>query len=491
MFDFFLLFSCQEDRQNSFSEVEQVPITPSCEEDSLKFYPEDLPDLSPRTRNISYRDEGPSVAIFDHDHDGIDAIFQCFPEERTYLYTASGRTEISLPCGKFLVEDLNSDGWHDLVIAVQEFGRKNTSSIYIYQNNQGEFNLENSFSTETSISVIRSADINQDGFIDLALFSLGDDNENDQNLIAWGEDSWHFNISESSPLLQGKTFDAVLADFNQDGFVDIYTANDRGYEFVKNVLWWNREGELERDISCQCYPTQNAMGAHFGDFDRDGWLDLLPSDTDKNHLLAYYGDELFVDMSLATNASTLNPLDMSWGVQLVDVNNDGWLDIFSAFGDQIYEDMSIEPQFIGDMQASVALRTGDSFSEARDDFGFTEWGSFRSIVPFHWNNDGILDYWITDVEKSPLLMVSNRCSDNNWLEFTGPNHTAIKFWTGEQIWYGEINNNSSYGATRSPHWHVGLGDENSIQNIMIRLPGEDWTTYAEELPTKQRISINP
>lgn len=491
MFITFLLFSCQEDNPNNFSIFESEAKPASCEEDSLQFYPENLPDLAPRERDISYHDEGPSVAILDHDNDGVDSIIQCFPDERTYLYRSSGRTELSLPCGKILVEDLNSDGWQDLVIAFQAFGEENTSSIYVYQNIQGEFNLENSFSTETRVSTIHSADLNQDGFIDLALFALGDGNENDQNLIAWGESSWTFNISESSALLQGKTFDAVLADFNQDGFVDIYAANDQGYEFVENVFWWNRDGELERDISCQCYPTQNAMGAHFGDFDRDGWLDLLTSDTDNNHLLAYYGDELFVDMSLATNASTLNPLDMSWGIQLVDVNNDGWLDIFSALGDQIYEDMSIEPQFIGAMQASVALRTGDSFSEAREQFGFTEWGSFRSIVPFHWNGDGILDYWITDVENAPLLMVSNLCSDNNWLEFTGPNHTAIKFWTGEQIWYGEINNNSSYGASRSPHWHVGLGDKRSIQNIMIRLPGKDWTVYAEELSTKQRISLNP
>ena len=40
-------------------------------------------------------------------------------------------------------------------------------------------------------------------------------------------------------------------------------------------------------------------------------------------------------------------------------------------------------------------------------------------------------------------------------------------------------------------WHVGLGDKRSIQNIMIRLPGKDWTVYAEELSTKQRISLNP
>ena len=113
MFITFLLFSCQEDNPNNFSIFESEAKPDSCEEDSLQFYPENLPDLAPRERDISYHDEGPSVAILDHDNDGVDSIIQCFPDERTYLYRSSGRTELSLPCGKILVEDLNSDGWQD------------------------------------------------------------------------------------------------------------------------------------------------------------------------------------------------------------------------------------------------------------------------------------------------------------------------------------------------------------------------------------------
>ena len=57
-----------------------------------------------------------------------------------------------------------------------------------------------------------------------------------------------------------------------------YTANDQGYAFGPNILWWNREGIFEK-ITLYL-SNANSMGAHTGDYNRDGWLDLISSDVD-------------------------------------------------------------------------------------------------------------------------------------------------------------------------------------------------------------------
>ena len=486
-----LLLSCQEKQAGfSTSSSAEQHVAEDCS-NGLYFSPVDISGLSPREMSHSFHDEGPSVAIFDLDHDGMDDIIQCFPDEKAYHYTSSGKSEISIPCGTMLVEDFNHDGWQDLVVEQQDLATKKQSWFYVYQNNQGTLDLRSRFVSFTKASAIRSGDIDQDGLIDIALFGLGDNELQDQNLIIWGKENWTFELRDNSYLKGGKTFDGILADFNQDGLLDIYSVNDQGYVFEPNVFWWNRGDFLEEDTSCQCYPTQNGMGVNAGDYNRDGFLDLIASDVDQTHLLSYFGDEIFIDMTLATGANTLHELDMGWGIQLVDIDNDGFLEILSALGDQTYSDMSVEPEFVGDMQISLGLQIDGEFTEAREQFGFTSWGSFRSIVPIHWNDDGILDYWITEAEKAPRLMVSNGCSENSWLTFTGPNHTAVKLTADDQVWYGELSNASSYGASRSSSWHVGLGDQKNISKIEVRFPGENWKLYAEKLDVNQKISLEP
>ena len=116
-----------------------------------------------------------------------------------------------------------------------------------------------------------------------------------------------------------------------------------------------------------------------------------------------------------------------------------------------------QAEYEGPLPLSILVQNPTGFTEQASDLGFHETGSFRSIIPIHWNDDGILDYWVTDVEKAPQLWTSDNCTTNNWLNIEAPNHTMIRIKAKGITWTGLVHGQSSYGANRSPHWHVGLG----------------------------------
>lgn len=489
----FGLFACDEDA-SQFA-IKPTGTLESCEEETLTFDEYPLVNSQSRQRESEFHSDGPNVAALDLDNDGILEIIQCFPTEPVILFTKDSSNYLTLPCGTMVTDDLNQDGWDDLIIEKTEYGRvSQTSWLIVYENVQGELTERyRLFIDDLELNAILTADFNQDGWIDLYLASLQKEHfHSDRNMIAWGKSSWEFDL-DTEALTPGvssrKTFDAIAADFNKDGFVDVFDANDKGNEFGGDVFWWNRDGTLEWDQSC-CFPTQAAMGVHAADYNKDGWLDLVTSDSETTFLLEFSPPEDFIDVSLATNANLMEHLEMGWGVIFSDLQNDGQKEILLAQGDQTYAGLE-SPLFIGDMHFSISSLEDGQFREVNETFGFSQWGSFRSIVQLDWNQDGVLDYWITDVEQAAFLMMSKGCTPNNWISFTGPNHTQVEFKTGNQTWYGEISNASSYAATRSPFWHTGLGSTETVKDVRVRFPNQEWQDHATELDANQNIELKP
>ena len=235
-------------------------------------------------------------------------------------------------------------------------------------------------------------------------------------------------------------------------------------------------------------PTQDAMGVDIADYNHDGLLDIVTSDVHQTYLFEGMDDGGFVNMTQARGANVMIPEEMSWGLRFVDIDNNGQMEIFSAQGDHTYEGME-QPEYIGDLGLSVLEFDDGLFKEAADKWGFTQQGSFRSIIPFHWNDDGVLDYWITDADKGSLLMTSNGCSQGNWLFIDGPSGTAVRFQVGEHRFYGEIHGASSYAASISPQVHFGVGMVDEIDMLEIRYPNSEWTLLHETLSVPRHLSI--
>ena len=457
----------------------------------LSFTKSDIIQTPDRHFDSQYHNEGPNIAVLDLDHNDHPDIIQCFPMEPGYLINEHGwhPTPLLLTCGAMAVLDIDKDGWDDLIVESAESLASRGKGLQIYQNQNGELIFQRSIVLDGQVHAIRVADFNQDQELDLFLAFLGnDESQSDRNRIFLGNGHFDFMPQPlNDNILDGKTFDVGIGDFNKDGWPDVFVANDRGYEYGGDLLLWNRHGVLELD-DCNCFPVQSAMGADIGDFNKDGLLDIVTGDVVQTHVLQNFGDESFVDVTMSISANQMESQEMSWGLRLIDLNNDGQMDLFSAQGDHTYAGLE-NPEYEGDLPLSLLMQDEGAFRDLTTRFGFTDTGSFRSIVPLHWNEDGILDYWITDVQHGGQLWLSNGCSDENWLNFKGPIGTAIRFRSNNQELYGELNNSSSYGASISAHWHIGLGRITEIEQVEIRYPGQNWEFFAPFLSSNQEIRL--
>ena len=470
----------------------EPPNTPTCSADRVYFSPVSIESYG-REFDDGYHNDGPFVAIFDMDHDGYMDILQCFPREDTYLHSWKGRTFLFEECGSMLVADLNEDGWDDLIVASED-EEQDTNIIVVMENKEGTLHERFSFPFgDDRLQMIRGGHLNNDEYLDLLLSKNSHRQEqSDRDVIAYGTSTWDFALDEDAlpdVYASRKAFDAIIMDIDQQGKGNIYTANDRGYEFGGNIFWQKEGDTWSVAADCGCMPTQDAMGVDIADYNHDGFLDIVTSDVDRTHLFEGLGDGIFVDMTQVRGANLMEPEEMSWGIRFVDLNNDGMTEIFSAQGDHTYEGLDM-PEYIGSLGLSIQTFQDDTFVEVQEEFGFDMQGSFRSIVPFHWNQDGVLDYWISDAENASILMESNGCSDGNWLFVTGSTGTRIRFSAGQDQYYGEIHGASSYNASITPHIHFGLGAHQSIQNVEIRLPNSQWQLLHEDLSVPHNLVLS-
>ena len=468
-----------------------VPETPQCTTERV-FFSAQFTDISqPRSWDDGFHNDGPSVAIFDLDRDGAAEIFQCFPGEETYIYTLAGQTEIFDRCGAMAVDDINQDGWDDLLRVDED--EEDENRVYVLENRGGSLHEVSSFSVGfEEVRSLRIGDFNRDGRSDLLITRNGfREDSNDRDIIAYGGSNWDFTVDEEAlerHQASRKAFDAMVIDIDQDGWQDIYVANDRGYEFGGNVAWFNEGGSFQASPDCGCNPVQDAMGVDIADYNHDGILDIVTSDVHRTHLYEGIGNGEFVDMTQVRGANGMDEWEMSWGIRFVDVNNDGSMEIFSGQGDHTYEGNDM-PEYEGDMGLSLQALQEGVFVDVQEEYGFVQQGSFRSIVPFHWNGDGVLDYWITQADKASVLMASNGCSDGAWLFAKGPSGVAIRFDVGEKKFYGELHGASSYAASVSPQVHFGLGDIKAVENVEIRYPGKDWEVLYDTLDVPTELHI--
>lgn len=447
-----------------------------------------------------YHNEGPSVAVLDLDHDGRLEVLQCFDFETMWVYGYDTTYTLDIPCGAMAVVDINKDGWEDLISEKSNSASNRGHELVVWENQRGTLLQRSSVPLyRDQVHAIRIADFNADGFPDIFAVVLGTNPvQTDWNRVFYGTDSWEFQPADYPLYSAGKSFDAGIGDYNNDGFMDVVVANDRGSQFGGDELLWNTDGILTVDSDCNCVPTQSAMGMDVADVNHDGILDIVTGDVVRLYLLQGTGDG-FVDITLRSNANQMDDIEMGWGIRLIDIENDGDVDIFSAQGDHTYPDIT-NPEYEGDLPLSILLQEDGMFQEQPDNSVFDQMGSFRSVVPLHWNADGVLDYWITDVEKPPTLWISDTCTTGNWLYFTGQIGTAIRLTVQQpdteesattEVWYGELQNSSSYGASIQANWHVGLGNK-VVTQIHIRFPhfpNENWLLWSDNPPLNEYVYI--
>jgi hypothetical protein len=279
-------------------------------------------------------------------------------------------------------------------------------------------------------------------------------------------------------------FGVLFTDLDDDGWADIYVANDS----TPNLFFRNRhDGTFEeRGLQSGLAVTadgreQAGMGVDAGDYDGDGRLDLVKTNFSQDYTSLYRneGGGLFVDASFRSGlAATLGPY-FGWGIGLVDLDNDALLDVFIANG-HLYPDIAKTGTSTYRQRNQVFRNVGGRrFRHATEEVGgpLLVEKSSRGAAFGDYDNDGDIDVLLTALDDLPTLL-RNDTAGGHWitlrLEGTRGNRSAIgakvTFEVGTRRQIVEVRSGGSYVSHNDTRAHVGLGTAAAVDRVSIRWP---------------------
>ena len=276
----------------------------------------------------------------------------------------------------------------------------------------------------------------------------------------------------------------VAADFDEDGWPDIFVACDTSASllFINNHDGTFREEGVERGAGLNDDGVEQAgMGVGIGDYDLDGHLDLFKGHftDDSNSLYRNDGKGNFRDVTLSVGLGVETRFT-GWGAGIVDLDNDGHPDLFLVTGNVYPEVDGKVPGYPYKTPRVVFRNLGNGkFEELMEQAGpgVDAQHSSRGCAFGDFDNDGDLDVLIINLNEPPSLLRNDVTGDHRWLKAkligTKSNRSAI----GARVVarYGgkqqaqEVISQSSYGSTNDRRLHFGLGTADTA-DLEIRWP---------------------
>jgi hypothetical protein len=290
---------------------------------------------------------------------------------------------------------------------------------------------------------------------------------------------------EDRDLLYG--FTATFEDLDNDGRPDLFVANDRGRNYLYHNLG-NGKFEETGERWGLAYPVEGTaqanMGVAIGDYDHNGTMDLFVTTFSQDHFTLYHntGKGLFFDVSGETGlASSTHPF-LGWGTFFADLDNDGWLDLFTANGHVypeaekakgVMEKYTQRPLLFRQSAPGVFAETG-----LRSGLAGLPVYSSRGAAYADFDNDGDIDIAYTNLDGPPALLENITRSAHHWVTIqtvgTRSNRDGIgarlKLTAGALVQYGSVRSGESYLSGNDPRVHFGLGDQGRIEELEIRWP---------------------
>ena len=386
--------------------------------------------------------------------------------------------------------DFDNDGDKDLFVT------SDTEAVRLYENT-GNLNFQDisqaaGFPDVNMYSYGASwGDYNNDGYLDVFISNRDEVTNNIPNFLYKNNGDGTFtNVTVSAGLITtaNSSFCSAFFDFNNDGWQDIFVANDR--IVFPNFLYKNNgDGtftEVGADSGAGIY--MNAMSATVDDFNHDGWFDLYITNTSVgNVFLMNNGDETFTDITASTGTAFNG---WGWGAVFLDTENDADLDLYIS-GMLSSSNINLIPY------AFYENKNSGLFSEPlATGFELDDESSFSNAIG-DYNKDGRVDIAVSNDEASDIFLWRNDTNTNNyWLKIKLEGTISNRDGIGSVIEIG-IDGNKQYRYTlcgegylsqNSQTEQFGIGTNTSVDYVKVKwLSGLVDVLY--NMPANQEIQI--
>jgi len=273
----------------------------------------------------------------------------------------------------------------------------------------------------------------------------------------------------------GRAMGVGAVDYDDDGFMDIYVANDHSM----NYLWHNNGGKGFTDVGIpsgtafgQSGESAISMAVDFADYNGDGLMDIFVSDDKYCRLYENLGNGIFADKSYSSGIAMPAGQYVGWSSSFIDYNNDGAVDIYKTNGalkhlygqeDQLFEN-------IGDGKfKDVSTESGKYFLEELVG---------RGACFGDYDNDGDIDGYIVNLNDYGAFLRNNKGNRNNWvlLKLVGTTSNRdgigarVKLTSGGKVQTDQKKSTSGYLSQNDPRMHFGLAKNTLIDKIEIKWP---------------------
>ncbi len=411
------------------------------------------------------------------------------------------------------VGDYDNDGWADLFVA----GLR--ENILYHNNGDGTFSditakagLAQPDPEYKTLWAVAAAwvDYDKDGWLDLFVSNYcvwdpakepicGDTGQPDychprlyhglpNSLFHNNHDGTFTDVSQASGIRKhiGKGMGIGVADFDGDGWTDLFLANDT----TPNFLFRNKGNGTFEEIGVEAgvaYTDRglavSGMGVDAKDLDNDGRPDIFETALVGETMPFFHnlGDNLFEDKTLVSKLAAVTLSKTGWSNGAFDFNNDGWKDLFAAFGDVMDPNGTFRDRVPQPNGIFVNLRNG-KFADA----GPTAGPEFHARKAVHRgaafgdiDNDGRIDAVVTALDGSMEVWHNVSPTPNHWILIqtlgTKSNRdgmgTKIKVITAFGAQYNQVNTAVGYGCASDRRVHFGLGKDDLIKEMQLTWPG--------------------
>src|SRR5271170_470416 len=424
-----------------------------------------------KTSGLTTRGWGMGIAIGDYDNDGLPDIY----------VTGYGHNVLYHNLGGCKFEDVTTK-------AGVQGGGFSTGAAWADYDRDGKLDLFVARYVKTDINHLPDPEKSFRGYRGV-LFELPDSMEGETDLLYRNRGDGTFEeVSEKAGVnnpdkLHG--MGVVWGDYDGDGWPDLYVTND----FGATLLFHNRHNGTFEEVGA---PSGTGLGpdgqgygnmaGDFGDFDRDGKLDLFVTRADNQPASLYWnkGDH-FIDIARKAGLAAPTIAPVKWGTGFGDFDNDGWLDIlvangnFSSLLDSVPKEVRFaEPILLFRNQGNL------TFEEIAGEAGLNEGRLYsrRGTAFGDINNDGNLDVVIFNVNAPPSVFLNETKNSNHRVLFrlsgTKSNRGAVgarmRVTTSQMTQIDEVRAGGSYNSTSDTRLHFGLGRAAMMNKIEVFWP---------------------